>query len=294
MPEQQASPDILRFSKGQLKDLFTEGKARVSLPKRESQEPTGDLVTSEVQAWQSFLGEKIDVPPPPQELLDTQKRAREKGITTLEPHYLPAIGLAETVIPPSRRTKKGGGPFPREPKALPGWSVKPNDWFWEQIKGGSIDKDATELSGQWVLIDNSPKPPYDNGKQNYESDPLRPLMIRMRDEDKIASSPTSASRFSTSWDELHEKVLPELAHDLGVRNEQVRLPKAIEFNVLGNMHHKEWGETNTWEWFEDKFASGSRLIGGSSDDGGLAYVSWNQPGRRSGSIGFRPLIVFSS
>src|SRR3990167_7202662 len=232
---EQTSPDVLRYSPDEVKGLFSSGKARLITPKKEFQEPTGDLVKSETEAWRTFLGKDVDVPPVPQELLETQQRTQEK-----------------------------------------------------------VDDSATSLDGNWVLIDKTPKPQYDNGRQSYESDSLAPLMARVRDEEKIKGSPTPTSRFSTSWNELDKTVLPELAHDLGIRDDQVRLPKAIEFNVLGNMHHKEWGETTTWEWFEDKFESGSRLIGGRSGDGGLAHVGWDQPGLRSDSLGFRPLIVFPS
>ncbi len=283
---EQASPDILRYSPDQVNELFSSGKARLIASKKESPESTGDLVKSESEAWRTFLGKDIDVPPVPQELLDAQQKAQEKGITSLEAHYLPAMKLG---------TRGGkGGKIPVKPVDAPGWTTKPNDWFWEQATDGKVDDSAFSLDGNWVLIDKTPKPQYDNGRQSYESDTLTALMARLRDEDKIEGSSTPASRFSTSWNELDGKVLPELAHDLGVRDDQVRLPKAIEFNVLGNMHHKEWGETTTWEWFEDKFESDGRLIGGGSDGGGLARVRWLQPDGRDDGLGFRPLIVFPS
>lgn len=260
MPEQQTSPDVLRYSPDEVRELFSSGKAHLITPKKEFQEPTGDLVKSESEAWRTFLGKDVDVPPVPQELLEAQQRAQEKGITTLEAHYLPAMKLGV-------RGGKGGK-IPVKPIDAPGWATKPNDWFWEQATEGKVDDSAISLDGNWVLIDKTPKPQYDNGRQSYESDTLAPLMARLRDEEKIEGSPTPTSRFSTSWNELDQKALPELAHELGVRDDQVRLPKAIEFNVLGNMHHKEWGETTTWEWFEDKFGSDRRLVGG----GALAMV----------------------
>ena len=163
----------------------------------------------------------------------------------------------------------------------PGWGVKPEDWYWENITSGKIDADAPSLSGHWVIIDNTQKPDYDDGKQLYPEDPFK-------------SNLPDESRFSLSWDELHGDVLPKIAERLNIPKDKVRLPKEIEFNILGNLYHKEWGQTSTYEWFEDKFGSDRRLIGGSSDDGGLADVDWDQPGTRYGSIGFRPLIVFPS
>jgi len=95
-----------------------------------------------------------------------------------------------------------------------------------------------------------------------------------------------------SWDQLHNDILPEIAKKFGVSQSQIRLPKAIEFNVLGNMHHSEWGETNTWEWFEDSFEADSRLVGGRSDVGGLALVNHLSSASPYDNVGFRPLVVF--
>lgn len=35
-----------------------------------------------------FFGEKVEVPPPPEELYDVMKRAKALGWVTLAPHYL--------------------------------------------------------------------------------------------------------------------------------------------------------------------------------------------------------------
>jgi len=68
----------------------------------------------------------------------------------------------------------------------------------------------------------------------------------------------------------------------------------IEFNILGNIHHPEWGESNCSEWFSDQYKAGlRRLLGGDSDFGGLAYVYSDDPVNRHGGIGFRALGRFS-
>jgi hypothetical protein len=69
------------------------------------------------------------------------------------------------------------------------------------------------------------------------------------------------------------------------------LPKYLEFNLLGNLHHPEWGETNTWEWFEDEIKGGDRLDGGNSSYGGLAGVGDSFPAYSNDGFGFRPLVM---
>lgn len=58
--------------------------------------------------------------------------------------------------------------------------------------------------------------------------------------------------------------------------------------------HPEWGQTNTWEWFADKYGDDGRLIGGRSGDGGLARVGCVWSGYRRGGLGFSPVVPFPS
>ena len=235
------------------------------------------LVASEKQAWKQFFGKEIDVSTPPQELLTTLARAQEQGITVFEAHFLPQIEFKKN-------------------NKYHGWRVKPEDWYWEQIKAGKVAKDAAKLDGVWVLVDGSLKPNYEDGRQLYTNDSLASILGKLRKEGQIQSGDNTpeGSRFRISWDEINQIVNPQLAQLLGVSAEQVRLPKAIEFNIIGNIHHPQWGQTNTWEWFDDKFEADDRLIGGSSVGGGLANVNDIWHGRRDDRIGFRPLVVFSS
>lgn len=235
------------------------------------------LVPQQKEAWKQFLGREIVVPQPPQELLDVWTHAIEQGITVFEAHFLPKTELKQN-------------------SKYPGWLVKPKEWFWQKIKEGKVAKDAAKLKGSWVLIDASPKPNYNDGQQLYENDPFAQTIVTLRGKDAIqtpANTP-STSRFKISWDEIHGQVLPEIARLLEVEGKKVRLPKEIEFNIIGNIHHPEWGQTNTWEWFEDSFEADGRLCGGDSSHGGLADVGDDWSGDRSDGIGFRPLVVFPS
>lgn len=145
----------------------------------------------------------------------------------------------------------------RKDSKIKGWEVRPEEWFWQKINEGEIDSEATKIDRGWILVG------------------------------------TNRGGFGRSWDDVHQDDLPRLANKLGVENSQVRLPKEIEFNVLGNVFHPEWGQDYKWEWFEDNFGGGDRLLGGRSGKGGLADVRCDWPGHRPNDVGFRPLVVFS-
>lgn len=232
----------------------------------------------EQETLSKFFDRKVIIPTPPQELSVAMLKAKEVGWTQAEAHFLPKIELKQN-------------------SDISEWTVRPQDWYWQKIKEGKVAKDAATLEGIWVIIDGSQKPQYKDGKQMYENDPFALVLSQLRKEGKIQvpdwcrNIPVN-SRFGISNDELQAHVNPAIANLLGVQPEQVRLPKAIEFNVLGNFAHPEWGKTNTWEWFADKFGGGRRLIGGDSDRSGLAAVNDRASVYRDGSIGFRPLIAF--
>lgn len=213
----------------------------------------------------------------PQEVSDVLQRAKEAGIGVFEVYHLSGVTL-------SKDSRVGG------------WDKKPEDWFWKQIRNGKVSQDAATLPDAWVLVDKTPKPDYKDGKQMYENDPLKALLKQLRKDKKIQTIKgiPDTSRFGISHYELFQVILPEIAKVLEVDKNQVRLPKEIEFNVIGNLKHPEWGETNTWEWFEDKFGDDHRLIGGDSDRGGLADVGHRWFGNRSDFVAFRPLVVVSS
>ena len=239
-----------------------------------------ELVSSEKHSWKNFLGKEIKVPAPPQELLDTLSNAQEQGVTVFEAHYLPAIEFKQNL-------------------RYPGWKVKPGAWYWEQIKTGRVAKDAANLDGAWVLVDGSQKPDYDNGRQLYENDPFGKILAKLRNEGNI-EVPSSykhvpeTSRFAVTPDERESHFYVALAQVLKVDANQVRVPREIEFNVLGNIHHPDWGQTNTWEWAHDRFGDDGRLDGGSSNSGGLTDVDYDWHDYRCDGIGFRPLVVFPS
>ena len=64
--------------------------------------------------------------------------------------------------------------------------------------------------------------------------------------------------------------------------------RVIEANVMGQ--GKGFHDTNTYEWNEEYYQSGGRLISGHSALGGASYVHWL--GNPRVVVGFRPLVIF--
>ena len=79
----------------------------------------------------------------------------------------------------------------------PGWKVKPNDWFYNNIQNGKILQsingelkkvETVETEGITLLIDTRCKPEYTSDSQMYESDNfLGPLILKLRKEKKIST-----------------------------------------------------------------------------------------------------------
>ncbi len=202
------------------------------------------LVVAESVALKVFFGKDIPVPQPPAELFKTQDALKEKGVAGFEAHYLPGEQL-------SQKDK------------LPGWKVKPEEWFWRQIKDGTVAKDAATLRAGWYLVEGRNKPDYQDGQQMYENDPFAPLMQDLRGSGRIQKYQyvPDNSRFGPSAGEIEQVILPEFARINLPASALMRTPREIEFNVLGNMYHPEWGQTNTWEVMNDQFGRGGRLGG---------------------------------
>jgi len=233
-----------------------------------------ELIEQESQKLEAFFGRKIDVPPLPAEI--TPERMAEWKEKKLELHYLPDIDMSKE-------------------QNLKNW-IKPN---FKNIYESYLPKDAMKLPGCWVLVDAREKPEYKSGDQNYKDDNnfLGPILEVLRKKGLILQFKHPQSRFNISPEELEKpEVVAAIAEVCGLKPEQVSTPRMIEFNVLGNIRHPEWGKppSDCGEWFSDKNKAGQRrLVGGYSDDGGLAYVNWHGPDDRLDGVGFRALGRFS-
>ncbi|MEK7535867.1 MAG: AAA family ATPase [Patescibacteria group bacterium] len=252
--------------------------------KSESREEFVALVEREAENLQKFFGKDIDVPPVPDSItLEQYEKWKEMKF---ELHYLPAEDMSENANYPGWKKK-------------PGKKFTPNGngiEFMEEAKNSqnSLTPDTLQLTGAWVLVDTREKPAYKSGNQNYKDDKFTQVIKELRKANVIGEKGKKGSRFNITWEELQKpEVKQKLAEILEVNPDQIRLPRAIEWNFLGNAYYQQWGNTDTWEWFEEVYSGSGHLIGGDSDDGGLSSVDWGNAGSRGGDIGFRPLIVFS-
>ena len=243
---------------------------------KEARKEFAELINREQKKLREFFGYGIDVPPLPEDITPEQyEKWKELGF---ELHYLPEEDL----------TKE---------RDLPGWKKKPEDWFYDKIQEGKISEDATKLPGAWILADSREKPQYNDGDQTYEDDEkIGKVLKKLRANGAIKDFKKEDSRFNISWDELNKTEMKEaLAEILNTDPQNLRLPRAIEWNYLGNAFYERWGKTSTWEWFEDEYDKGwFRLHSGLAGLGSLSGVGCHGPVFRVDALGFRPLVVFSS
>jgi len=232
------------------------------------------LIENERQKLEAFFGRKMEVPPLPEEI--SHERIRQWEKQKLELHYLPSMDLSKEF---DHRT----------------WFKKrlPN---FKHVDESRLPEDYAVLPGCWVLVDAREKPRYDYVDQKYEDDQdfLGPVIEELRGNGSIEQSPLlshAQSRFDISFEELKSpKVIKAMAETCGLKPGQVSIPRMIEFSVLGNIHHPEWGNGDCTEWFSDEYMAGQKhLHGGNSDDGGLANVDHANRGVRYYGIGFRIL-----
>ena len=174
-----------------------------------------------------------------------------------------------------------------------GKGIKPNDFFWRSIKDGYLAGDAAALNEGWALFESVQRPKYRVGKQMYGRDERMGSILKTgRKEGKIhvpdwCKHVPDTSRAGVSADEVDNFVIPEVAKVLRDEATDWGVPRAIEFNMAGNLYLPKLGDTNTWELFGDKFGHGRRLIGGYSVDSGLAFVGCNTSGNHLDNVGFR-------
>jgi hypothetical protein len=204
------------------------------------------------------FGKPIDVPPVPDEF--TPEKLKYWESLYLRPHYLPD----EAMTPD---------------KNFPGWLKKLDAHFYDLIKEHRINPDSAKLPGQWVLADERP------GFGNPDS------------HDPIAAILPGQTRYEMNWQELHDpKLKAQMAEILKVEPDQVTLPRAIEFNTLGNFYHYDWGRKEEWTMLDDVTYDGVPLVAGNSFHGGLSHVGFGRVNARRGWTGgesvFRLLIRF--
>lgn len=246
------------------------------------------LVRDEREKLEDFFRQIIEVPEPTLALLKKLEIGNRLGFS-FEPHYLPPIELG-----PDRE--------------MPSWKVRPKDRFWELVSQiglptlgrGMTSTLHTGLIGGWMLVENIVIDSQE-GHEPYAEDPVGAILEDLRGRRKIYPRylraldtvifPKSGqqdrmelrnlpknSRFGVAAsDELENWInfkVQSLFWDTKQGDDEgnVTQPTPLEFNILGNLHHPEWGDADTTEWLWTQLQQGARYFGGNSSHGGLADI----------------------
>lgn len=230
-----------------------------------------------------FFGREIMVPPPPDALLLTLSKATQIGWIHATPHYFPPITLHKDSEIPNWMQRPGDG-------------AKEGEGFWEDVKNGRLESSSPTIGEGWMIVDETPKPEYDNGTQMYKNDPFAAILEKLREEGQITQLEhiPKGSRFGISHNELH-LVSMEIDKLLGYPKDiWIRSLFAMEFNILHNIHDPNFGKDSaTAEWLIDPWkentGKAARLCGGAID---ITYFPHNDDDQDMDRLGFRPVIVF--
>lgn len=228
------------------------------------------LLAEQTSALEAFFGKEA-FPQPPKELMEFLERTHDLGFS-FEPYLKRDIVLTQY-------------------SEFPGWKIKPNPWFWEQINAGRVSPDAVRLKIGWGAMETIARPNYDGGKQLHQNDPLAPILEDLRKAgaitvpDYVRHVPLT-SRFAVPALEVEGLVIARFVEIAGDRAKGVKTPPVVDYNYVGNLAHPEFGKADTWEWFSNPFGRAYRLIGGHFRGGGLACVTYCTDNRRD-NVAFR-------
>ena len=143
-----------------------------------------------------------------------------------------------------------------------------------------------------------------NKRRQSTRDEAAKRLAASLDKEKLK---TIAGHFNLSWDDITEKLLPEVQEKilnefskrgLSIPDFDVVLTPAIVSNLQMTLNHPENALTSTSEWTSTCLLnqigtdSGSRLLVGYSENGGAGYVDDAHRVDRWGDRGFRLSVVF--
>ncbi|MDO8505726.1 MAG: hypothetical protein Q7S48_04070 [bacterium] len=211
-----------------------------------------------------FKGQKIVVSPLPR-ISDKQKAALARFGMSL--FYIPSIGEDE---------------YP-DSFLKPAWG--------KYLTESEIQR--RPLPGKWIAVETIAKCDWNDSKGYGNGN------------DQVASALGLKSRFGISWDDHHAKkgTLARIAKLGSFPKRGTRFATAEEWNFIANLfnllrekhgqaHLSNLGETKSWEWCKNTYASGSRVIVGYRDHGGLSAVSRRWHDYPHDNVGFRVLVKF--
>lgn len=252
-----------------------------------------DIITAEEEAWKSVLGAKFEIPPVPEYLKNPLVNEKLKSLK-MQPVYIPPLHLGtpgdlkswdekkfidemsqKYFYPDWKRYES----LTKKEKNNHGISRNLNEWYWKEVKKGNID--FPKLKDGWKVVEILPKPSI--GKKYPDSAVTKVLGF--------------TDRFNVSWNDA-AKAMKEKKSEILLNaglpdNCEIRLPEALEWNLLANRFG--WGGTDSYEWTNtihrlEKFSL--RLVIGSSQAGGSANIppAGGLPELKHNFVGFRILI----
>jgi hypothetical protein len=127
----------------------------------------------------------------------------------------------------------------------------------------------------------------------------KPSMGETYKKTSVSEKMGLTDRFSVSWNDAQtaiQKAKRSILSEAGLpEDSDVRMPEALEWNLLAN--REGWGKSDTYEWTNTELrGSGEsyRVGVGGADRGGAAGASWGHPGRSNDRLGFRLAVVLGS
>lgn len=211
-------------------------------PEIESPE-LGAIVERERAKLKEFWGKDLEPGPLPKEI--TAEHVREWREMGFELHWLPKekYDPKETVpgwkFPPPADVPEARGSM----RGYYETTGEPSQYYpWKDVHDPQGRK-FEELPGEWQLWDELPQPSFASGPNlSKEEKETRPAGRAQMDR-AVEQVLHTFSDQQVLFDEVHDKkVLGAIAKNLGVPREQVRFPRFIERNYIGNAFHPAWGD----------------------------------------------------
>lgn len=252
-----------------------------SFTEKEDRELVEGIYEREKEGLLYFFGEQIEVSPLP--AMITPDRIRSWREQLFELHFLPKI-----------RIKREGN--------YPGWRIRPEDTVFRDER---FPDTAQYLPGAWLLVDGRDKPEapeiLDGDIEGYEDDIFVDVLEELRTDGVLSDFGRGSFRARLSGIELQKPVVRlACATILGINRlpgAHLRLPRGLEYNVLTNIHYRQWFMTELGEWFEDGYvlagSNAQQLCGGGWMRGHPEQkMSTVYAGNKKASIGFRFVVEF--
>lgn len=255
-----------------------------------------DLVRSEQEAWFRVLGVKVEIEKP--NLLSEVARARLSG-SGLDLIYLPKLDIGTLddlkTLGELKYLAEMQNRYPnwkwfenlsKAEQGDPKISRNLNEQFWRWVRRENVD--FPKLPGQWVAVENVPKPSY---AESYAEEFLSKALS------------LNPYRFYTTWEEVQAAVNREkskLYRDLLLEDKaDLRMLEVLEWNLIAN--RKGWGATDTFEFTNTQLRrddhdslimrgclpQDQRMVVGDLKGGGAAYATANPVNMRVGNVAFR-------